>query len=495
MFDRVVPMSVGQELLSVADAAAVITAARKVCSGVAGRGSRYAEADLGGLLELLLGLRAAVEGAALAVVVEAAARGVVTGSTAAGVSGWVAEAARVAGVGMSGPEAGRWANVAAECARPGGEALAAACMTGRVSVASGMVLARELRTIRSQVPEEVWRTCVNVLADHVAMGASARDLAVVRDAVVCQYGDRDWVETRAREAYARRRFTGFVPDGHGTYTARVTLDGDSVAQVDAVLTALSAPRLDSMSHENGQVSQTCHPARAARVGACANAPEVNGAGLLSGRELNGTQLNATQLDGTWLSGIELGGRMLDGRSGEQRRADALIEMAALVAQQGRLPQKLVGVGQGCAQVVVTMDFDRLRDACGYGLTVGGQPVAPSTVRRLACDSGVIPMVLGSSGQPLDVGRESRLASHAQIGALRERDKGCSFPGCDRPPGWTQAHHIHHWVDGGMTALSNLTLLCQRHHTIVHRDGCTATVTDAGVAWHGISRPPIRSRHP
>lgn len=473
-------MNGARELIPASEAAAVMTAAREVCAGVAGHGPRYAENELTGLLELLLGLRAAVEGAALAVVVEAASRGGVTGSTATGVAGWVAEAARAAGVGMSGPEAGRWANVAAECARPGGEALAVACTTGRVSVASGMVLARELRTIRSQVPEEVWRTCVNVLADQVATGASARDLAAVRDAVVCQYGDRDWVEKRAREAFTRRRFTGFVPDGHGTYTARITLDGDSVAQVDAALTALSAPRPDSLGYLSCELGPSRQADRTASVRGPDGAPETNGDRSLQGHQLNETGLN---------------GRVLDGRSGEQRRADALIEMAALIAQQGRLPQELVGVGQGCAQVVVTMDFDRLRDACGYGLTVGGKPVAPSTVRRLACDSGVIPMVLGSSGQPLDVGRESRLASPAQIRALRERDKGCSFPGCDRPPGWTQAHHIRHWVDGGITALSNLALLCQRHHTIVHRDGCTATVTETGVTWHGVSRPAIRSRHP
>lgn len=62
------------------------------------------------------------------------------------------------------------------------------------------------------------------------------------------------------------------------------------------------------------------------------------------------------------------------------------------------------------------------------------------------------------------------------------DKGCSFPGCDRPPSWCQAHHIRHWIDGGVTDIDNLTLLCERHHHVVHTRGSTATATTAAVRW-------------
>lgn len=147
-----------------------------------------------------------------------------------------------------------------------------------------------------------------------------------------------------------------------------------------------------------------------------------------------------------------------------------------------MPEDLAGIGNGIAQVVVTMDYGWLRAQTGYGLTLDGEPLAPSTVRRLACDAEIIPMVLSSTGQPLDVGRGARLATPAQVTALRQRDQGCSFAGCDRPPSHCRAHHIVHWLDQGATDLQNLTLLCQRHHTIVHRDGYSATVTETGVQW-------------
>ena len=88
-------------------------------------------------------------------------------------------------------------------------------------------------------------------------------------------------------------------------------------------------------------------------------------------------------------------------------------------------------------------------------------------RRIACDAGIIPAVLGSVSQPLDVGRQSRLATGPLRRALVLRDRGCAFPGCDRPPRWTDAHHVQHWSDDGPTELSNLVLLCSFHHRLIH----------------------------
>ncbi len=66
------------------------------------------------------------------------------------------------------------------------------------------------------------------------------------------------------------------------------------------------------------------------------------------------------------------------------------------------------------------------------------------------------MVLGSDSMPLDVGRQQRLATAALRDALTQRDKGCAFPGCNRPPRYCHAHHIVPWLDGGETKLSNKT---------------------------------------
>ena len=133
--------------------------------------------------------------------------------------------------------------------------------------------------------------------------------------------------------------------------------------------------------------------------------------------------------------------------------------------------------------MVNIEFDRLAAAVrGAGRTLDGTVLSPQTVRRLACDASIIPMVLGTRGQPLDVGRTKRLVTPALLAALWARDKACTFPGCGRPPQWTDAHHVRHWVDGGPTALLNLALLCAHHHTWVHQHDLTATVTAYYVTW-------------
>ena len=90
-------------------------------------------------------------------------------------------------------------------------------------------------------------------------------------------------------------------------------------------------------------------------------------------------------------------------------------------------------------------------------------------------------MLGSAGQPLDIGRATRIVPQGLRRALILRDEGCAFPGCDRPPMWCDAHHIDHWADGGPTSLCNLALLCVHHHDRVHKDGWTIKMID-GRPW-------------
>jgi Domain of unknown function (DUF222)/HNH endonuclease len=104
---------------------------------------------------------------------------------------------------------------------------------------------------------------------------------------------------------------------------------------------------------------------------------------------------------------------------------------------------------------------------GVGVTGDGTELSAATVRRLACDAELIPAVLGSRGEVLDVGRTRRLVTAAIWIALVLRDRHCAFPGCDRPPVMCHAHHIVHWTSGGETKLSNLVLLCGHHHRVVH----------------------------
>jgi hypothetical protein len=105
---------------------------------------------------------------------------------------------------------------------------------------------------------------------------------------------------------------------------------------------------------------------------------------------------------------------------------------------------------------------------GSGVRAGvGSPLSAVAARRLACDAAILPAVLGGGGQVLDVGRERRLFTGPLRRALILRDRGCAFPGCDRPPRWADGHHMIHWADGGETTLHNAVLLCGHHHRLIH----------------------------
>ncbi|TMB88535.1 MAG: DUF222 domain-containing protein [Chloroflexi bacterium] len=95
------------------------------------------------------------------------------------------------------------------------------------------------------------------------------------------------------------------------------------------------------------------------------------------------------------------------------------------------------------------------------------PISAKTVERLACDCSLTRIVLGSDSMVIDVGRAKRVISVPQRKALNVRDRGCIWPGCDRPTSWTSGHHLVHWIRGGSGDLPNLALLCYRHHWMAH----------------------------
>jgi hypothetical protein len=169
----------------------------------------------------------------------------------------------------------------------------------------------------------------------------------------------------------------------------------------------------------------------------------------------------------------------DPRRPETRRADALLEIIG----------RGVGAPEGVTrtprtQLVVTMTFEALFEKLrGAGVCANDAVLSPETVRRLACEASIIPMVLGGRSEVLDQGRNERFFTKAQRRAIVLRDGCCTFPGCTMPPQWCDAHHVTHWIDGGDTDLANAALLCGRHHTVVHERQMTATVTATGVTWH------------
>jgi len=159
----------------------------------------------------------------------------------------------------------------------------------------------------------------------------------------------------------------------------------------------------------------------------------------------------------------------------QRRADAL-GLLAEVALTGDLSRGTAG-----DRYEVVLHVEAAGVAAGEGLSGtlevdhGAVDVSAETSRRLACDASVVPMRHGVDGAVLDVGRKTRTVPPSIRRALQARDRNCRFPGCTACR--CDAHHVEHWIDGGVTSLENLVLLCRRHHRAVHEGGF-GMMTDA-----------------
>ena len=152
----------------------------------------------------------------------------------------------------------------------------------------------------------------------------------------------------------------------------------------------------------------------------------------------------------------------------QQQADALALLAETALHQGLYP----GAPGERYQVVVHVDAAVLADADQPGQSVleDGARVPAETSQRLACDASRVVMRHEPDGQVVEIGARTRTIPTALRRALHHRDRECCFPGCGLPFG--QGHHLRHWAQGGPTTLSNLALLCRRHHRAVHEEGYT-----------------------
>src|SRR5207249_9572146 len=135
----------------------------------------------------------------------------------------------------------------------------------------------------------------------------------------------------------------------------------------------------------------------------------------------------------------------DHMTAKQRRADALVEMAQHAMDEGKLPRR----NGARPHISVNTTIEGLKGELGEAASQlgNGMPISSKTVQRLACD-GTLHRVLKAESMVIDVGRAKRTAQPAQWRALKARHKTCAGPGCDRPIGWTHAHHIEFWAAGG-----------------------------------------------
>jgi hypothetical protein len=150
----------------------------------------------------------------------------------------------------------------------------------------------------------------------------------------------------------------------------------------------------------------------------------------------------------------------------QQQADALALLAETALHHGFDP----GTSGERYQIVVHVDAEVLADAedPGQSALEDGTRVSAETSQRLACDASRVVMRHDPEGRLLEVGARTRTIPPALRRALQYRDRGCRFPGC--PVRFGQGHHILHWAQGGPTTLSNLAMLCRRHHRAVHEEG-------------------------
>src|SRR5713101_1403029 len=171
----------------------------------------------------------------------------------------------------------------------------------------------------------------------------------------------------------------------------------------------------------------------------------------------------------------------DDRCRERRMADALVDVCMHALDNG-VPSRR-------PHMQVTTSLETLLGLAGAPAAEMefSLPISAKAVERLACDCTVTRVLLSADSTVIDVGRAKRVITGSQGKALRVRDRGCVWPGCDRPATWTSGHHLVHWINGGPTDLSNLVLLCSRHHWMGHEGEWQIVRADDG---RMLAIPPI-----
>jgi len=365
------------------------------------------------------------------------------------------------------------AKATSEVAHPSGEVseperplLAAALADGTVGSESAGFTARFLKSLPAELSQNLWDLAERTMVEQATLGDATHLRSVAQDLSIRL--DPDGKLPKDKRAgmtlvLGNRNHAGFTP-------MTAMLDDETVERVRQAIEALAAP--------------------------------------------------AAAVEG-----------LSDQRSAANRRALALGEIAQHFLNSGEAPSH----GGQRPNVTVFMGLDDLAgrikpcDNCGHepttandaeghtsspktpartGLlgmlgssppsTVFGGPIPAEVARRIACDSKITPIVLGGKGEILDVGRSRYTFPAAIRKALEARDRGCTFPGCDRPPGWTEAHHVLPFSMGGETKLSSAALACDHHHHLLHHSDWEIRIAEDGTPeylpprWMDFNRTPRRN---
>lgn len=325
-----------------------------------------------------------------------------------------------------------------------------------LGVSRGAQVARALARVRPATTPEDHAVYVDILVPY-AVTASDKDLATATDLLISLTLTDAQVEGAAQRAFASRGVHESSISGDELRRFIITTDQEGAAVIRAILNSpLAAP-----------------------------APDADGADLRTA-----TQRRHDAVLTVLRRGVSSPG---DAPTTSKAKVFLTMPLAALIAAASSAPTA-PSAPPPCASDPETPHFpfedETGRRASepqlnqrggpgifarpGMGRTFTHEALTPGQVRRMVCEADLIPVVLGSSSEILDVGRESRLATPGQLKNLWLRDAECTYPGCSVPNTWCDAHHVTWWSRDGHTNIDNLALLCRRHHTIVHERDLSAT---------------------
>jgi Domain of unknown function (DUF222)/HNH endonuclease len=183
----------------------------------------------------------------------------------------------------------------------------------------------------------------------------------------------------------------------------------------------------------------------------------------------------------------------DPRTTEQIAVDALVELVEIAVRAW--DNGMLGIRRADVRLLVTERDLAAREGghrAGVGFVQGQRAsVSIATVERHACDGGYVPILFNDDGQSLNLGQTQRFHNARQRTAIAARDGGCLAPDCDRPPSWTEVHHINEYSLGGKTDLHDGVLLCRHHHRMTHNNAWR--VTREGDRYWFIPPPDIDFR--
>ncbi|MBT2594114.1 HNH endonuclease signature motif containing protein [Arthrobacter sp. ISL-72] len=340
--------------------------------------------------------------------------------------------------------------------------LGCALAVGTVGSRAATIITLALDQVRHHAPEET-----TVLMEHALVSTAAEDHADFLSRMARRWIDAiDQDGTEPSEEELRHRQGAFIRRARrGLHHVEIFATPDQYEHLLTVMNTATNPRT-----RPGEASE-------------------NNAGGDGGRE-------PASLDESFKDGAGTPDPELDLRTLPQRRLDGLVSGCKAALASGKLP----AAGGLRPQVMATIDYRDLlnhlehatEDQSGTGpldnpgipgtgtFTFTG-PVTAATVRKIACDADIIPVLLGSEGRVLDIGRTTRVFPPHIRKAITARDQGCAFPACTIPAPWCEAHHITYWSHNGATSTENGTLLCSHHHHLIHKEQWTIQVK-TGIPW-------------